>query len=194
MRKLTWYFVVALATALICLLLTGPVHSTEPSSRVVAALAVTFGKAKAPCVCTSPADCACGEKCHCDNCAGKNIEPVKRGCTCGCEQTGKCVCKNCDTGNKGAYPSCICGCVTTGSCTCRDCNHPQATPLAAKRESVVPHVGMRYQHPDNGRWYTYQADGYWHVDSRPVQYNPQLNYRPVQVIDSFGIDNCGPSG
>lgn len=165
MRKLTWYFVVAVATAFVCLLLTAPASSTELSPRVAAALSMTFS-VSAP------------------------VPPA--GCTCGCVQTGNCTCPNCDVGNKGAYPHCICGCVETGKCTCPNCNHPQCTPLA-KENIVAPVVGKRYKHPENGKWYTYQVDGYWHADPPVVQYVPPSVYQPVQVFGSFG-GNCGPSG
>jgi hypothetical protein len=60
-------------------------------------------------------------------------DPKVAACECGCEQTGKCLCKNCDNhsadkNNPGARGKvlCVCGCVETGQCACPDCNHVKA--------------------------------------------------------------------
>lgn len=194
MRRLTWYFVVAIATAFICLLLTAPATPAEPSPRVVAALAMTFEKAKAPCSCeTVLGKCLCTPKDYCES--GRNcpvvaavLDDKAKGCTCGCEKTGKCVCPDCDTGNKGAYPGCICGCVSTGKCVCHDCNHPHVAPIATqppKQEFVEPVVGKRHFY--QGKWWTYKDDGYWHADVDSVSVPV---YRPVQVVNFSGNGNC----
>jgi hypothetical protein len=55
-----------------------------------------------------------------------------KNCKCGCVETGRCVCKDCDH-PKGAdprppNPNCQCGCTETGRCDCKDCDHPRITP------------------------------------------------------------------
>jgi hypothetical protein len=58
-----------------------------------------------------------------------------KNCKCGCVETGRCVCKDCDH-PKGAdprppNPNCQCGCTETGKCDCKDCDHPRITPKQA---------------------------------------------------------------
>ena len=98
---------------------------------------------KLPPTCDCGKDCAGGKDCP-GNCTpptcinGTTKTDGTKGCTCGCEQTGKCKCANCDVGNKGDHPHCTCGCTENGSCNCHDCNHPQVGPLAVKRKFPRP--------------------------------------------------------
>lgn len=84
---------------------------------------------------------------------------ISTDCQCGCEQTGKCTCKNCNEGNPSA--NCVCGCVTTGSCICKDCNHPEKLDAvyakAIKDEQIVVLEVGNVPHLTNTPWRVVQV-------------------------------------
>lgn len=138
MRKFTWYWLVAVATTFITLLLTAPARPDDFADHL-RALEAQNAAAKAGCAC--------------DKILGK--------CCCTPESF-------CESGTV---------CPVVAAQTPKD-------PVTSHREYVVPVVGKRYRHPDNGRWYTYQTDGYWHQDPIPVR--PQMYYQPAPV----SFSNC----
>lgn len=111
-----------------------------------------------------------------------DTEPAKYGnvahCNCGCEQTGKCQCKNCSERTADPYwqalvkadpkpaifeapktctgPGCTCpSCPAGGRCTDAQCGvpgcMPQATFSAGPRPSAARRVAWRIFHPFAGR-------------------------------------------
>jgi hypothetical protein len=101
----------------LALLLVASFAFADPDEDAKAAVAVAIACRQAPLPPQAPG--CCDVKPHLP---GKN-------CKCGCVETGRCVCKDCDH-PRGADPrppdpNCQCGCTKTGKCDCKDCDHPR---------------------------------------------------------------------